>query len=164
MWISEQFTELELLDVGFLSSVELWSADGWWWSELKSSSRKARWRSWNVGIWEHFEMTRRHVNMSFWTSRIFGKLNHVSGLMIDCDCKRLPRLSNKPMPCYCSNCFPSRNLVRRTIQKHLQDDKTALIACARHDHIRSAHLRGCIQRNIQFLATSITQATQSSYP
>lgn len=62
------------------------------------------------------------------------------------------------MPCYCSRCFPSRNLrTHRAIREHLREDEAALNACGKYDLKRSAHLQGCIQRNAQFLATNSEQ-------
>jgi hypothetical protein len=91
------------------------------------------------------------------------KMNHVNRLDLHqySDCIDKDVIQNTIMPCYCSNCFPSRNLRRnRTIREHLREDEAALDACGRHDLKRSAHLQGCIQRNVQFLATNTEQVVE----
>ena len=61
------------------------------------------------------------------------------------------------MPCYCSNCFPSKRRAERVIKEHLNADQRALIACPSHDLACLAYLHGCIQQNNRFLATSLSQ-------
>lgn len=59
------------------------------------------------------------------------------------------------MPCYCTKCFPSRELTRRTIQAHLKNDRNLLSILS--DHSQIAHTQTCILRTSTFLATGAFQ-------
>jgi hypothetical protein len=54
--------------------------------------------------------------------------------------------------CQCSQCFPSRNRAIKTIQKHLNEDKTLLNSSRqRHTQEFASHLQNCIDLNTRYL-------------
>lgn len=59
------------------------------------------------------------------------------------------------MPCYCTKCFPSRQLTQRTTQAHLKNDKNLLSTLS--DQPQIEHVQGCILRTSAFLATGSLQ-------